>query len=71
MVDRNDGSGRWKRIVNLGNGYAEVEEYYVSSSFHEPADAGLRFIYNTNQFEGMAKIDVFAQGEEVGKVGDF
>lgn len=30
MVDRNDGSGRWKRIVNLGNGYAEVEEYYAA-----------------------------------------
>ncbi len=26
----------------------EVEEYYVSSSFHEPADAGLRFIYSTD-----------------------
>ena len=25
-----------------------VKEYYVSSSFHEPADAGLRYVYSTD-----------------------
>ena len=52
------------QIVSL-----DMKEVSYFELFNEiNRQTGLRFIYNTNQFEGMAKIDVFAQGEEVGKV---
>ena len=52
------------QIVSLD--MKDVSYFELFNEIHR--QTGLRFIYNTNQFEGMAKIDVFAQGEEVGKV---
>ena len=52
------------QIVTLN--MKNVSYFELFNEIHR--QTGLRFIYNTNQFEGMAKIDVFAQGEEVGKV---
>ena len=52
------------QIVSLD--MKNVSYFELFNEIHR--QTGLRFIYNTNQFEGMAKIDVFAQGEEVGKV---